>query len=193
VRRPAFAPPAPLPPSRLHPAAPARRTGRPPAPRARAPQAVLRRATRRVAAPQSQVSSMSDTPPDAEPEPSQAAPGESAEAPAVSDELQDDLTRAVTGRGEEGCEQCTGVGSVACPVCSAKGFLSISMMETVSATQCRLCRGRCVIPCPTCRSVIFKSVVWWDLIPSEEDDPEEKWRTGPDGRPRMPWSPPPAG
>jgi hypothetical protein len=119
------------------------------------------------------------------------AQGEHEEKGLVPDTLSADVARAVEGKGKEGCEQCVGVGSIACPVCSGKGFSTISMMETVSAAQCRLCRGKCAIPCPTCREFIYKSVVWWDEIPSEEEDPDQNWRTGPDGNPRIPWSPPP--
>jgi transcription elongation factor Elf1 len=112
-------------------------------------------------------------------------------SPGVPDSMPGDLARALAG-GLPDCEQCTGAGTVPCPVCGQKGFVSLSMMDTVSAAQCRLCRGRCEIPCPSCRQFIYKSVVWWDQIPSAEEDPEEKWRKGDDGSDRIPWSPPPA-
>lgn len=109
----------------------------------------------------------------------------------VPDTLPVDYARAVDGRGKDGCEQCDGVGSIVCPVCGGKGYISMTMMDTVSAAQCRMCRGRGAIPCPSCRDFIFKSVIWWDQIPSEDEDPDENWRTGPDGQPRVPWGGPP--
>lgn len=110
----------------------------------------------------------------------------------VPDALPADLVRAMSGKGKDDCVQCAGAGSVACPVCGATGFVRMTMMDTVSASQCRLCRGRCAVPCPSCREFVYKSVMWWDEIPSEEEDPDENWRKGPDGTPRVPWSPPPA-
>jgi hypothetical protein len=89
------------------------------------------------------------------------------------------------------CAQCKGSGEIECPVCDTKGFVTIDMMNTVSAVQCRLCQGRRIIPCPTCREIIYKTILWWDRIPSEEEDPDQSWQQGPDGEPRMPWTPPP--
>lgn len=159
----------------------------------RSVQAVLRRTTYRGPewnTPFAEDTTPSEKAPSDPDKPSSEKAGEALQS--VPDALPQDLVRAVGGKGKEGCEQCAGVGSIACPLCGSKGFISISMMETVSAVQCRLCRGRCAIPCPTCREFIYKSVVWWDQIPSEEDDPDENWRVGPDGNPRVPWSPPPA-
>lgn len=112
-----------------------------------------------------------------------------AETPSAS---TDNLSKVIVGTGSEGCEQCAGVGSIACPVCGSKGYVSMNMMDTVSAGQCRLCRGKCVIPCPSCRDFIYRAVVWWDQIPDDEEDPEENWRNDDEGNPRIPWSPPPA-
>lgn len=105
--------------------------------------------------------------------------------------LTDNLSKVISGTGSEGCKQCAGVGSIACPVCGSKGYVSINMMDTVSAGQCRLCRGKCVVPCPSCRDFIYRAVVWWDQIPEEGEDPDENWRVDEDGNPRIPWSPPP--
>ncbi|CAN8074130.1 unnamed protein product [Agarophyton chilense] len=88
--------------------------------------------------------------------------------------------------GEPGCIQCSGKGEIDCPVCDAKGFYSINLMDTVSSSSCRLCMGRRTIPCPSCRQIVYKSVLWWDQIPSAEEDPEQKWTDGPDG-PRFGW------
>lgn len=111
----------------------------------------------------------------------------------ASDLALPNLRELFAGAGRPGCEQCDGKGVIVCPVCDGKGYISLTMMDTTSSTQCRMCRGKRVIPCPSCRDIVYKSVVWWDQIPSEEDDPEEKWREGPDGEPRIPWSEPPAG
>lgn len=101
-----------------------------------------------------------------------------------------DLRRLMDGSGSAGCEQCGGAGQIECVVCEGKGMISITMMDTTSASTCRLCQGRRIIPCPSCRSEVFKSVLWWDKIPSPEEDPEGKWRDGPEG-PRIQWGGPP--
>lgn len=101
-----------------------------------------------------------------------------------------DLFEAV---GDPDCEQCGGAGWITCAVCDGKGFFTLTMMDTVSSTQCRMCRGQGKIPCPSCRAEVYDSVLWWDLIPSKEDDPEEKWRDGDeDGNPRISWGGNPA-
>ncbi|KAK1869125.1 hypothetical protein I4F81_011607 [Pyropia yezoensis] len=93
--------------------------------------------------------------------------------------------------GEPDCGQCGGAGTIGCVVCGGTGSVTMTlMMDTTSSSQCRMCRGRSRIPCPSCRAVVYKSVVWWDKIP--DDDEDEEWRKGDDGSPRMPWSPPPA-
>lgn len=104
-----------------------------------------------------------------------------------SDLALPDLRELFEGAGKDGCEQCNGDGVIVCPVCNGKGFISFSMMDTVSTAQCRMCRGQRYVPCPSCRDEVYKSVLWWDLIPSPEDDPDEKWREGPDGQPRIRW------
>lgn len=103
------------------------------------------------------------------------------------------LKELFTGAGRPGCVQCDGKGVIPCPVCDAKGYIALTMMDTTSSAQCRLCRGGRSVPCPTCREIVYKSVVWWDQIPSQEEDPDEKWREGPDGNPRISWTEPPAG
>lgn len=107
-----------------------------------------------------------------------------------SDVSLPDLRRLMDGSGSVGCEQCGGAGQIECVVCEGKGMLSLVMMDTTSASTCRLCQGRRIIPCPSCRSEVFRSVLWWDEIPSQEEDPEGKWRDGPDG-PRIKWGSPP--
>lgn len=101
-----------------------------------------------------------------------------------------EFSQILSSRGDPSCKQCEGRGEISCPVCASQGFVSMKMFDTVSTVQCRLCRGKVRIPCPSCRSMIYKSVLWWDQIP--KDDPEDKWRTGEDGQPRIPWTPPPA-
>lgn len=108
----------------------------------------------------------------------------------VSDLSLPDLKQLFSSEGEPGCVQCEGKGEVVCPICMGKGYFSLTMMDTTSATTCRMCRGRRIIPCPTCREIVFKSIMWWDQIPSEEQDPSEEWRDGPDG-PRISWGEPP--
>lgn len=103
------------------------------------------------------------------------------------------LKELFAGAGKPGCEQCDGKGTIPCSVCDGKGYIALTMMDTTSSAQCRLCRGGRSIPCPTCRQIVYKSVVWWDEIPSQEEDPEEKWREGPDGNPRISWTEPPTG
>lgn len=112
---------------------------------------------------------------------------------AASDLVLPDLRNLFAGSGAEGCEQCAGKGTVECPVCGGKGFVTLTMMDVVSSSQCRLCKGKRNIPCPTCREEVYKSVIWWDLIPSDEDDPNEEWREGPEGEPRVRWTDNPAG
>lgn len=106
----------------------------------------------------------------------------------ASDLALPSLKALFAGAGDPNCEQCGGRGETGCAVCNATGFIKITMMDTVSSSQCRLCRGRRCIPCPTCRKEVYKTVLWWDLIPSKEEDPEENWRTGPDGEPRIRWT-----
>lgn len=124
-------------------------------------------------------------------------PDENGESEAVdsgpSDLALPDLRSLFEGAGDPECGQCTGKGETPCPVCDAKGFVSLSMMDTVSSSQCRMCKGKRSIPCPSCRQEVYKSVLWWDLIPSKEEDPDEQWREGPDGEPRIRWSDNPAG
>jgi hypothetical protein len=121
------------------------------------------------------------------------APAEGTPAPASGAKAEAERRESVGLRAgaDPNCTQCKGNGEIECPVCDSKGFVSLEMMNTVSATQCRLCQGRRIVPCPTCRTVIYESIVWWDRIPSEEEDPEQSWQEGPDGDPRMPWTPPP--
>eukprot|EP00177_Eucheuma_denticulatum_P002932 GFKZ01005267.1.p2 GENE.GFKZ01005267.1~~GFKZ01005267.1.p2 ORF type:complete len:196 (-),score=14.60 GFKZ01005267.1:994-1581(-) len=111
----------------------------------------------------------------------------------ASDLVLPNLKELFAGAGHPDCPQCDGDGVITCPVCDGKGYIAMTMMDTTSSTQCRMCRGSRVIPCPSCRDIVYKSVVWWDQIPSEEEDPDENWRTGPDGEPRIPWTPPPVG
>lgn len=67
------------------------------------------------------------------------------------------------------------------------------MLDTVSSAQCRMCRGGREVPCPSCRQVVYKSVVWWDQVPNEEEDPEQKWRfEGGDDEARITWGDNPA-
>lgn len=103
-----------------------------------------------------------------------------------------DLRSLFAGAGKEGCEQCGGSGEAPCPVCEAKGFVSVTMMDTVSSSQCRMCKGKRAIPCPSCRQEVYSSVLWWDLIPPKEEDSDEDWAEGPDGEPRLRWSSNPA-
>lgn len=112
------------------------------------------------------------------------------ETSATSNVSLPDLRRLIDGAGDPDCVQCHGSGQIRCAVCDGKGMLSLTMMDTTSASTCRLCQGRRIIPCPSCRSEVFRSVLWWDQIPSKEDDPDEKWRDGPDG-PRIGWGGPP--
>lgn len=111
----------------------------------------------------------------------------------ASDLALPDLKALFEPSGDPDCEQCEGAGLIVCPVCQGKGYITMTMMDTTSSTQCRMCKGKRFIPCPSCRAEVYKSVLWWDLIPSVEDDPEEKWREGPDGKPRIRWSDNPAG
>lgn len=137
-------------------------------------------------------------PPDDDPsagEPStqpESTVGGSADDTEESDLALPNLKELFAGAGRAGCEQCGGSGEIPCPVCEAKGFVTLSMLDTVSSAQCRLCRGQRAIPCPTCRRLVYKSITWWDQIPSKDEDPDEKWKDGPDG-PRISWSEPPAG
>lgn len=108
----------------------------------------------------------------------------------ASDLSLPDLKELFAEGGDPGCEQCEGKGTISCPVCNGKGYFSLTMMDTTSATTCRMCRGRRSIPCPSCREAVFKSILWWDRIPSEDEDPNEDWRNGPDG-PRIEWGGPP--
>lgn len=101
-----------------------------------------------------------------------------------------DLRELFTSAGDPNCGQCKGKGSIECPICNGNGYFILTMMETTSATTCRMCRGRRSIPCPSCRAIVFKSILWWDRIPSQDDDPDENWRKGPDG-PRIDWGGPP--
>ncbi len=142
---------------------------------------------RRVVAVDGQGSPVGDQPKDEE---SSARTEEDSEA---SDLALPDLRALFESAGDPNCEQCTGSGITPCPVCDAKGFFSLTMMDTVSSSQCRLCKGKKNIPCPTCRAEVYKSVLWWDLIPSKEEDPEEKWREGPEWEPRFRWNDNPAG
>lgn len=109
----------------------------------------------------------------------------------ASDLALPDLQKLFYEKGDPDCQQCEGEGVITCPVCNGTGFLTLTMMDQTSSTTCRMCKGRRLIPCPSCRTLVFKSVLWWDQIPSEEDDPDETWRTGPDGQPRFPWGGPP--
>lgn len=135
--------------------------------------------------------------PDPSPEPSDQETSETSsedQSPEIDVEdakLQVPLPSIFETNGNPECEQCTGAGEIECPVCSGTGFFSLTMMDTVSSTQCRMCQGHKIIPCPSCRQVVYKSVLWWDQVPSEEDDPEEKWRDGEDG-PRFRWGENPA-
>lgn len=110
----------------------------------------------------------------------------------ISDLSLPNLRELFEGAGDPNCGQCSGKGEISCPVCQAKGFISLTMMDTVSSAPCRMCHGQCIIPCPSCRQIVYKSITWWDRIPSKEDDPDEKWREGPDGEPRIPWGDNPA-
>lgn len=110
----------------------------------------------------------------------------------ASDLALPNLRELFEGAGKPDCEQCSGKGEIQCPVCNAKGFITLTMMDTTSSSQCRMCRGQRIVPCPTCREMVYKSVLWWDQIPAQEDDPNEDWRRGPDG-PRISWGDPPAG
>ncbi|KAI0566713.1 Heat shock protein DnaJ [Gracilaria domingensis] len=123
---------------------------------------------------------------------SESASGLPEQAEEDDDEVQITIPNAFEVSGDPDCVQCTGNGEVDCPVCNGTGFFTLTIMETVSSSQCRMCSGRKIIPCPTCRQIVFKSVLWWDQIPSEEEDPEEKWRDGPDG-PKFRWGENPAG
>lgn len=110
----------------------------------------------------------------------------------VSELALPDLSSLFSSAGDPDCDVCHGDGVIPCVLCDGKGYFTLTMMDTVSSTQCRLCKGKRVIPCPSCRKEVYKSVLWWDLIPSKEDDPEENWREGPDGEPRIRWSDNPA-
>lgn len=108
----------------------------------------------------------------------------------VSDLSIPDLRELLSSGGKPDCVQCHGKGEIECMVCDGKGFFSLTMMEKTSAGQCRMCRGNRVIPCPSCKEFVYKSVLWWDQVPSQEEDPNEEWRDGPDG-PRIDWTGPP--
>lgn len=110
----------------------------------------------------------------------------------ASDLSLPDLRSLFAPSGDPNCEQCEGTGTVVCPVCTGTGYFTVTMMDTVSSSQCRLCKGQKYIPCPSCRQEVYESVLWWDLVPSKEDDPDEKWREGPDGEPRIKWNNNPA-
>lgn len=109
----------------------------------------------------------------------------------ASDLSLPDLQKLFYEGGDPNCDHCKGAGVITCPVCEGKGYYSVTLMDITSSSTCRMCRGRRVIPCPTCREMVFKSIMWWDQIPSEDEDPDENWRTGPDGMPRIPWGEPP--
>lgn len=151
------------------------------------PPCVSRRRLRACASTPPSDSSQSESQPQ-EKEGSETDPDDDA-----SDLALPSLKEIFAGAGRPGCSQCDGKGEISCPVCNGKGYLSLVMMDTTSSTQCRMCRGSRSVPCPTCRDVVYKSVVWWDQTPSEEEDPEGKWREGPDGNPRISWTEPPAG
>lgn len=110
----------------------------------------------------------------------------------ASDLTLPDLRALFEPAGDPDCEQCEGAGVVPCMVCGGTGVFTMTMMDTVSTTTCRMCKGKKYMPCPSCRSEVYSSVLWWDLIPSKEDDPEEKWRDGPDGEVRFRWNDNPA-
>lgn len=126
-----------------------------------------------------------------EPEPQSQGTGLPPADTDSSDLALPDLKKLFDKAGDPDCEQCYGEGEIECVVCQGKGFITLTMMGTTSSSQCRMCKGRGKIPCPSCRAVVYKSVLWWDQIPSEEEDPDEKWREGPDGEPRIPWNKPP--
>eukprot|EP00180_Rhodochaete_pulchella_P001121 Plantae.Rhodophyta-Rhodochaete_pulchella.ctg19402.p1 GENE.Plantae.Rhodophyta-Rhodochaete_pulchella.ctg19402~~Plantae.Rhodophyta-Rhodochaete_pulchella.ctg19402.p1 ORF type:complete len:183 (-),score=4.89 Plantae.Rhodophyta-Rhodochaete_pulchella.ctg19402:640-1188(-) len=94
--------------------------------------------------------------------------------------------------GDADCVQCRADGWITCPVCEGKGFYTTQIMETVSSSMCRMCGGKKTIPCPSCKTALFQSAVWWDLIPDEDEDPDEKWREDEDGNMRYRWNYPPA-
>lgn len=102
----------------------------------------------------------------------------------ASKEVEASLRALFEIGADENCVQCIGKGEIECPLCMGKGFTSMRMMDVVSSSTCRLCHGRCIAPCPTCREEVYRSVLWWDRIPT--DDVEERWREGPDG-PRIEW------
>ena len=120
-------------------------------------------------------------------------PSEADEADTSDDSVLPNLKELFSSGGAPGCEQCGGTGEIPCPVCQAQGFVSLTMMSTVSSAQCRMCRGGCRIPCPTCRKIVYKSVVWWDKVPDVEEDPEQKWKLeGGDDEVKFQWGGNPA-
>lgn len=136
---------------------------RPPNRRHRPPSAILRRA-----------SLQSSSPPPPPP------PSDASETSPPADAAQQAFPDASPSPADgEPCVQCAGTASIACPVCGATGYATMTMLDTVSAAQCRLCRGKCAVPCPTCRAHIYKSVLWWDEEGADDDElPEGRIRWG---------------